>query len=101
MSDELLQDIESYLKNDREDRAGLEYLQRLGEDGVRRLVQQLEIDYSHATGSVELSGRDVARITVLAHTLARAAGVTSQDGKETMARLVEVGWLMARWYERE
>ncbi len=101
MPDELFDEIQSFLKNDREDRAGLEYLQRLGEDGVLRLARQLEADYTQAAAAVELSGRDVARITVLAHSLARAAGVTSQEGKETMARLVEVGWLMARWYERE
>ncbi len=101
MADELLKEIEAYLKNDREDRAGLEYLRRLGEEGVRRLVKQIEADYTQAATSVELSGRDVARITVLAHTIARAAGVTSQEGKETMAKLVEVGWLMATWYGRE
>ena len=101
MANELIQDIEAYLKNDREDRAGLEFLARLGEDGVHRLIQQVEADYQQAVTSIELSGRHVARITVLAHIIARAAGVTSADGKETMAKLVEVGWLMARWYERE
>lgn len=101
MADELIGEIESYLKNDREDRAGLEYLQRLGEDGVQRLVKQIEADYTQAAAGVELSGRDVARITVLAHTIARACGITSQDGKETVAKLVEVGWLMARWYGTE
>jgi hypothetical protein len=101
MSDELLQEFETYLKNDREDHAGLEFLQRLGEDGVRRLLHQVEADYAQAATSLELSGRDVARITALAHTIARAADITSPDGKETMAKLVEVGWLMARWYERE
>jgi hypothetical protein len=101
MPDELIHDIEAYLKNDREDRAGLDFLQSLGEDGVQRLIRQVEADYAQAAGSIELSGRDVARLTVLAHSIARAAGVTSKDGKETMAKLVEVGWLMARWYERE
>ena len=101
MTDELLHEIEAFLKNDHGNRAGLEYLQRLGEDGVRRLIEQVQVDYSQATASIELSGRDVARITVLAHALARAAGVTNPDGKETMARLVEVGWMMARWYEGE
>lgn len=101
MADELIHDIEAYLKNEREDRAGLDFLQSLGEEGVQRLIRQVEADYAQASGSVELSGRDVARLTVLAHSIARAAGVTSKDGKETMAKLVEVGWLMARWYERE
>lgn len=101
MSDDLIHEIEAYLKNDREDRAGLEFLHSLGEDGLLRLIRQVEADYTQAATSIELSGRDVARITVLAHSLARAAGITSKDGKETMAKLVEVGWLMARWYERE
>jgi hypothetical protein len=101
MTDELSRDIEAYLKNDREDRAGLDFLVSLGDEGVQRLLRQVEADYAHASASVELSGRDVARITALAHVLARAAGVTSKDGKETMTKLVEVGWLMARWYERD
>lgn len=101
MADELVQEIEAFLRNDHEDRAGLEFFQRLGEEGVQRLIRQVQADYAQAAASLELSGRDVARITVLAHALARAAGVTSQDGKETMAKLLEVGWLMARWYDRD
>ena len=101
MTDKLIQEIEAYLSDEDGDRAGREYLQRLGDDGLHRLLRQVEADYTQATTSIELSGRDVARITVLAHTIARAAGVTSPEGKQTMARLLEAGWLMARWYERE
>jgi hypothetical protein len=101
MSDELFHDIEAYLQHEQEGGAGLEYLRSLGEDGLDRLVQQIETDYRHAVESVELSGRDHVRIAVLAQTLAGAAGITSRDGKDTMARLVEVGWMMARWYGRE
>ncbi len=100
MADDLIPDIEAYLESDPDDRAGLEFIESMGTDGIARLIQQVEADYQQAAGAVELSGRDAARIAVLAHLIARAAGVTSQDGKETMAKLVEVGWLMARWYER-
>ena len=99
MTDNLLHEIESYLTDDREDRAGLEYLQRLGTDGVERLLRQIEADYRRAADAIELSGRDVARVTLLAHLIASAADVTSPEGRETMARLVQIGWVMARWYK--
>ena len=99
MIDDIIADIEQYLMKQDADESGLDYLRRLGPDGLERLLRQIQADYNQAAQSLELSGRDVARITVLAHALAHAAGVTAGEGKETMVRLVEVGWMMARWYQ--
>ena len=101
MADDLYAEIERYLESDREDRSGLEYLHDLGAEGVQRLAADIEADYDRALAQLQLSGRDVARVTVLAHLLARAAGIDNAAGRDTMTRLVEVGWLMARWYEHE
>ncbi len=98
--DALFDDIELYLKNAREDRAGLEFLQQLGRDGSLQFIEETEAAYHRAVDRLELSGEEVARITALAHAIARACGVDNADSKQAMSKLVEVGWLMARWYER-
>lgn len=84
---------------DDDDRAGEEFLRRLGDDGLERLYRQVEADYTRATASLSLSGRDLARIAALAATIARDSGVTSPEGEDTVAKLVAIGWLMARWYQ--
>jgi hypothetical protein len=98
MMEPLIHDVEVFLKNAREDRAGLEYLQRLGVEGSLAFVAETEAAYHRALSTLNLSGEEVARITALAHTLARACDMETAEGKEAMAKLVEVGWLMARWY---
>ncbi len=98
MMEELFQDFVAFLTEGRAAPAGWDYLQRLGAEGRRRLLHQLEADYCQALQSIELSGRDLARITALAHLLAEAAGITGAAGKLTMAHLLEVGWVMSRWY---
>lgn len=99
MTDELLQEIAAYLAGSAGGEAGRDFIERVGREGVERLVRQVEADYAQAASSVELSGRDQARVTALAFLIARSAGVTSPEGKESMVRLIEAGWLMARWYE--
>jgi hypothetical protein len=101
MSEPLFQDIDLYLKNAREDRAGLEFLQGLGREGSLAFIEETEAAYHRAVDGMELTGEEVARITALAHTIARACGVETSESKEAMSKLVEVGWLMARWYEQE
>ncbi|MFN8559280.1 MAG: hypothetical protein U0531_18735 [Dehalococcoidia bacterium] len=101
MSDDLAHDLAAYLDNTDAGQAGLQYLTTLGSDGAARLMRQVEADYRQATASIELSGRDYARIIALSDMLARAAGVSQRDGKETILRLLEAGWLMARWYGRD
>lgn len=99
MSDaHLFGDIDRYLKNAREDRAGLAFLQSLGRDGSLRFIEETEAAYHRAVDGLELSGEEVARITALAHAIARACNVASAESKEAMSKLVEVGWLMARWF---
>ena len=98
MSEHLFDDIELFLKNAREDRAGLEFLQQLGHEGALRFIEETEAAYHRAAVGLELSGEEVARISALAHAIARAFGVTAPDSKEAMSKLVEVGWLMARWF---
>jgi hypothetical protein len=98
--DGLFNDIDLYLKNAREDRAGLEFLQSLGREGSLRFIEETEAAYHRAIDGMELSGEEVARITALAHAIARACGVDAPEGKEAMSKLVEVGWLMARWFEQ-
>ena len=98
MSDPLFSDIELYLKNAREDRAGLEFLQRLGRDGALAFIQETEAAYHRAIDGMELSGEEVARITALAHAIARVCGVEAPESKEAISKLVEVGWVMARWF---
>ena len=101
MSEHLFDDIELFLKNAREDRAGLEFLQRLGRDGALRFIEETEVAYHRAVDGLELAGEEVARITALAHAIARACGVETPESKEAMSKLVEVGWLMARWFGQE
>ncbi len=101
MTEELFRDFAAFLTEGRADQAGWEYLQRLGAEGCRQLLRQLEADYCQAAQSIELSGRDLARIAALAHLLAEAAGVTGAESKLAMAHLLEVGWVMARWYAGE
>ena len=99
MSDPLFSDIDLFLKNAREDRAGLEFLQRLGREGALAFIEETEAAYHRATDSMELTGEEVARITALAHAIARVCGIDAADSKEAISKLVEVGWLMARWFE--
>jgi hypothetical protein len=101
VDDPLFGDIELHLKNAREDRAGLEFLQLLGHEGSLAFIAETEAAYERAVGGLELSGEDVARITALAHTIARVCGVQDTASKEAMSKLVEVGWLMARWFGPE
>ena len=101
MSEHLFDDIELFLKNAREDRAGLEFLQRLGRDGALRFIEETEAAYHRAVDGLELAGEEVARITALAHAIARACGVETSESKEAMSKLVEVGWLMARWFRED
>lgn len=101
MTEELFRDFAAFLTEGRADQAGWEYLQRLGVEGCRQLLRQLEADYCQAAQSIELSGRDLARIAALAHLLSEAAGVTGAESKLAMAHLLEVGWVMARWYAGE
>lgn len=98
MDDGLFDDIGLYLKNAREDRAGLEFLERLGRDGSLRFIEETESAYHEAVDGVELSGEEIARITALAHAIARTCGVDAAESKKAMTKLVEVGWLMARWF---
>ena len=98
MSDPLFDEIELYLKNAREDHAGLEFLQGLGHEGSLRFIEETETAYHRASDGLELTGEEVARITALAHAIARACGVQEPESKEAMSKLVEVGWLMARWF---
>ena len=101
MTDEpLFRDIDLYLKNAREDRAGLEFLQALGREGSLAFIQETELAYHRAIDRLELTGEEVARITALAHAIARACGIEAAESKEAMSKLVEVGWLMARWFGR-
>jgi hypothetical protein len=99
-SEHLFEDIELFLKGAREDRAGLQFLQRLGFEGAIRFVEDTEAAYHRAVDGLELSGEEIARITALAHAFARACGVDSADSKSVMSKLVEAGWLMARWFDR-
>ncbi|MER3419943.1 MAG: hypothetical protein C4290_05165 [Chloroflexota bacterium] len=101
MAEDLFRDFAAFLTEGRPDSAGWDYLQRLGAEGCRRLLRQLEAEYCQATQSIELSGRDLARIAALAYLLAQAAGVTGADSKLAMAHLLEVGWVMASWYAGE
>ena len=94
----LFNDIDLYLKNAREDRAGLEFLQGLGREGSLRFIAETEAAYHRAIDNLELTGEEVARITALAHAIARTCGVDAAESKEAMSKLVEVGWLMARWF---
>lgn len=100
MSENLLHDFESLLAANGEGEAAREYVRTLGDDGLERLVRQTEADYAQAAASVELSGRDAARIAAVAHVLSNAVGIDSREGRETVARLVEVGWMMSWWYGR-
>lgn len=101
MADNLFNDIDLHLKNAREDRAGLEFLQRLGRDRALAFIEETEAAYHRAIDGLELTGEEVARITALAHAIARACGVDTAESKEAMSKLVEVGWLMARWFSEQ
>jgi len=98
VEESMFDDIELYLKNAREDRAGLGYLEALGHEGALRFIEETERAYQRAAGTLELSGEEVARITALAHTIARACGLETAESKEAMSKLVEAGWVMARWF---
>lgn len=98
MNDSLFGDIDLFLKNAREDRSGLEFLQALGHEGSLSFIEETEAAYARAINGLELTGEEVARITALAHTIARACGVEQSESKEAMSKLVEAGWLMARWF---
>lgn len=100
-ADPLFSDIDAYLKNAREDHAGLAFLESLGYEGALRFIEETEAAYHSATAGIELSGEEVARITALAHAVARACRVESAEAKEALSKLVEVGWLMSRWYGRD
>lgn len=101
MSDPLFQEIELHLKNAREDSAGMAFLQQLGHAGSLAFIAETEAAYHRAIDGLELTGEEVARITALAHTIARASGMATAESKEALAKLVEAGWLMARWFERQ
>jgi hypothetical protein len=99
MSDDpLFSDIDHFLKNSREDRAGLAFLESLGYEGAVRFIEETEAAYQAAAAGIELSGEEVARITALAHAVARACRIDSAESKEALSKLVEVGWLMSRWF---
>lgn len=98
MADDLIEDIQLHLKAAREDRAGLEYLQGLGYEGSLAFIAETEATYRRAASRMALTGEEVARITALAHAVARATGVEDASSKEAMSKLVEIGWLMSRWY---
>lgn len=100
MSENLLHDFEALLAANSEGESAREYIRTLGDDGLDRLVRQTEADYTQAVSSIELSGRDAARIAAVAHVLSNAVGIDSREGRETVARLVEVGWIMSWWYGR-
>ena len=93
--------LDAFLAHDTPDGAGRDTLQRLGPDGVERLLRRVEADFGQAMAGIELSGQDIARIAALAHLLATDAGISDQDGRDAMVRLVEIGWIMSRWYDKE
>lgn len=98
MNEPLFTDIDLYLKNAREDRSGLEFLQALGHERSLAFIAETEAAYQRAISHLELTGEEVARITALAHSIARACGVDQAESKEAMSKLVEAGWLLARWF---
>jgi RecB family exonuclease len=99
-TDPLFSDIELFLKNSREDRAGLAFLESLGYEGATRFIEETEAAYQRASADLELTGEEVARITALAHAVARACRIDAPESKEALSKLVEVGWLMSRWFNR-